>query len=228
MGVGLQFQTVNQLQNASNKALVGEVGDGFSDGGEDWWRIVPSHGQDQPYCDEFGVVSWSGKDHCQLWGFTGSNAHAAKAIQQVNLEHLIGIATNVLEEGNTITTSRNRTEVVEKRWFPIMNAPLPQLPRPPHPSTMQVFDNPADDPECYPKVDDFMLALQDPGKLAAVSKKQSAAGTNDAVIGYPQLMRVLAPVQKTIHAKNSHLGVPKHPTELRRQMALSCERSRKR
>jgi hypothetical protein len=61
----------------------------------------------------------------------------------------------------------------------IMDAPLPpQLP-PPDPSTMQVFDNPADDPECYPKVDDFMLALQDPGKLAAVSKKQSA-GTNDA------------------------------------------------
>jgi hypothetical protein len=76
-------------------------------------------------------------------------------------------------------------------------------------------------------VDDFMLALQDPGKLAAVSKKQSA-GTNDAVIGYPQLMKVLAPVQKTLHAKYSHLGVPKHPTELRRQMALACVRSRKR
>ena len=109
-----------------------------------------------------------------------------------------------------------------------MDAPAPASA--PAPSSKQVFDNPVDDNECYPNIDDFMVALQDPGKLvsSATGAKQKQSGGNcNTVIAYPMLMKVLAPVQKILQAKYSHHGVPKHPTECRRQLALACIRTRK-
>jgi hypothetical protein len=111
-----------------------------------------------------------------------------------------------------------------------MDAPSPQPPSQPPPpaANRQIFDNPVDDPDCYPNINAFMLALQDPGKLTTVAKKQqSSSSSNDSVIGYPLLMKVLGPVQKILQDKYSSLGVPKHPTEVRRQLALACVRTRK-
>jgi hypothetical protein len=103
---------------------------------------------------------------------------------------------------------------------------------------MQVFDDPLDDKECYPKIDAFMRALQDPGSSSSSSAKQKkpggtrtassdAASSCDTVIVYPKLMKVMASVQKTLHSKYSHVGMPKHPTDCKRQLVLACVRTRK-
>ena len=108
----------------------------------------------------------------------------------------------------------------------------------PPPPSMQVFDDPLDDKECYPKIDAFMRALQDPGSSSSSSAKQKkpggtrtassdAASSCDTVIVYPKLMKVMASVQKTLHSKYSHVGMPKHPTDCKRQLVLACVRTRK-
>ena len=100
---------------------------------------------------------------------------------------------------------------------------------PPPPPSMQVFDNPLDDNECYPNIDAFMRALQDPGNASSSAKQKNPGGTSgcDTVIVYPKLMKVLAPVQKTLHSKYPHLGMPKHATDCKRQFALACVLTRK-
>jgi hypothetical protein len=114
-----------------------------------------------------------------------------------------------------------------------MDAPPPQPPSQPQPppSNRQIFDNPVDGPDCYPNIDAFMLALQDPGKLTTVAKKQqsssSATSATDSVIGYPLLMKILGPVQKILQDEYSNLVVPKHPTEVRRQLTIACVCARK-
>ena len=108
----------------------------------------------------------------------------------------------------------------------------------PPPPSMQVFDDPLDDKECYPKIDAFMRALQDPGSSSSSSAKQKkpggtrtassdAASSCDTVIVYPKLMKVMASVQKTLHSKYSHVGMPKHPTDCKRQLVLACVRTQK-
>ena len=103
---------------------------------------------------------------------------------------------------------------------------------------MQVFDDPVDDNECYPNSDAFLRALQDPGVSSSAKQKKPAGNTGtsttatsggncDTVIVYPKLMKVLAPVQRTLHSKYAHLGMPKHPTDCKRQLALACIRTRK-
>ena len=105
---------------------------------------------------------------------------------------------------------------------------------------LQVFEDPLDDKECFPKIEEFMRALQDPGEVSKPKKYGAKSGIDtstaggstdisscDAVIVYPKLMRVLACVQKTLHAKYAHLGMPKHPTDCKRQLALACVRARK-
>jgi hypothetical protein len=75
------------------------------------------------------------------------------------------------------------------------------------PPPLQVFEDPRDDPDCFPKVDDFMRALQDPGETSRLKKHgtksgtKSGGGTNvgstaastssDAVIVYPKMMKTL-------------------------------------
>jgi hypothetical protein len=49
----------------------------------------------------------------------------------------------------------------------------------------------------------------------------------DAVIMHSKLMRVLAGVQRTLHAKFAHLGMPKHPTDCKRQLSLAGVCARK-
>ena len=87
-----------------------------------------------------------------------------------------------------------------------------------------------------------MRALQDPGEMSKPKKyygaksgiasttaggKSSDISSCDAIIVYPKLMKVLARVQRTLHAKYAHLGMPKHPTDCKRQLALACVRARK-
>ena len=109
------------------------------------------------------------------------------------------------------------------------------------PAPLQVFEDPRDDQECFPKVEEFMRALQDPGETSKPKKHNAAksgggttavgstiaSSSSDAVIVYPKLMKVLAGVQRTLHTKYAHLGMPKHPTDCRRQLALACVRTRK-
>ena len=103
---------------------------------------------------------------------------------------------------------------------------------------LQVFEDPLDDKECFPKIEEFMRALQDPGEVSKPKKYGAKSGIDtstaggstdisscDGVIVYPKLMRVLACVQKTLHAKYAHLGMPKHPTDCKRQLALACLRA---
>ena len=108
----------------------------------------------------------------------------------------------------------------------------------PPPPSMQVFDDPLDDKECNPNIDAFMRALQDPGSSASSSAKQkkpggtstarsAATSSCNSVIVHPKLMKVMASVQKTLHSKYSHIGMPKHPTDCKRQLALACVRTRK-
>jgi hypothetical protein len=40
-------------------------------------------------------------------------------------------------------------------------------------------------------------------------------------------MKALAGVQRTLQTKYAHLGIPKHPTDCRKQLALACICSRK-
>jgi hypothetical protein len=47
------------------------------------------------------------------------------------------------------------------------------------------------------------------------------------VIVYPKLMKGLSGVQRVLQAKYSHLGIPKHTTDCKKQLALACVRSRK-
>ena len=105
------------------------------------------------------------------------------------------------------------------------------------PPPLQVFEDPRDDPDCFPKVDDFMRALQDPGETSRPKKHgtKSGGGTNvgstaastssNAVIVYPKLMKALTFVQWTLQAKYSHFGIPKHPTDCKKQLALACMRT---
>jgi hypothetical protein len=107
---------------------------------------------------------------------------------------------------------------------------------------LQVFKDPLDDKECFPNLEEFMRALQDPGEMSKPKKyngaksgiasttaggKSSDISSCDAIIVYPKLMKVLARVQRTLHAKYAHLGMPKHPTDCKRQLALACVRARK-
>ena len=108
------------------------------------------------------------------------------------------------------------------------------------PPPLQVFEDPRDDPDCFPKVDDFMRALQDPGETSrpkkhgaklgggtAAGSTAAASTSSNAVIVYPKLMKALAFVQRTLQAKYSHFGIPKHPTDCKKQLALACVRTRK-
>jgi hypothetical protein len=108
------------------------------------------------------------------------------------------------------------------------------------PPPLQVFDDPRNDPDCFPKVDDFMRALQDPGETSRPKKHGNKSGggdtavgsmaittSSDAVIVYPKLMKALTLVQRTLQAKYSHFGIPKHPTDCKKQLALACVRIRK-
>jgi hypothetical protein len=98
--------------------------------------------------------------------------------------------------------------------------------RPPQP--LQVFDDPRDDPECFPKIDEFMRALQDPGETSKPkNNKNASSSSTDVAIVYPKLMKALAGVQRSLQAKYAHLGIPKHPTDCKKQLALACVRSRK-
>jgi hypothetical protein len=102
----------------------------------------------------------------------------------------------------------------------------------PTPPSMQVFEDPVNDKECYPAMDAFMHALQDLGcSSSSLAKQKKAVGSGtmnkDTVIVYPKLMKVLAPVQKMLHLKYAHLGMPKHPTDCKKQLALACVRTRK-
>ena len=84
-----------------------------------------------------------------------------------------------------------------------------------------------------------MRALQDPGETSRPKKHgtKSGGGTNvgstaastnsDVVIVYPKLMKALTFVQWTLQAKYSHFGIPKHPTDCKKQLALACVRIRK-
>jgi hypothetical protein len=85
------------------------------------------------------------------------------------------------------------------------------------PPPLQVFEDPHNDPDCIPKVDDSMWALQDPGETSRPKKHgtklgggtyagSTAASTNsDVVIVYPKLMKALALIQRTLQAKYSTL-----------------------
>ena len=98
------------------------------------------------------------------------------------------------------------------------------------PVPLRVFDNPCDDPDCFPNFEAFMHALQDPGETSKQLKKKSSNGAHsgtDMVMVYPKLMKQLTGVQRTLQAKYSHLGIPKHPTDCKKQLALACVRIRK-
>ena len=82
------------------------------------------------------------------------------------------------------------------------------------PQPLQVFDDPRDDPECFPKINKFMRALQDPGEtLKPKNNKNASSSSTDVAIVYPKLMKALAGVQRSLQAKYAHLGIPKHPTD---------------
>ena len=97
------------------------------------------------------------------------------------------------------------------------------------PVPLRVFEDPCDDPDCFPKFDAFMHALQDSGESSKQSKKKSggASSSTDVVIVYPKLMKVLVGVQRTLQTKYAHLGTPNHPTDCKKQLALACVRVRK-
>jgi hypothetical protein len=108
------------------------------------------------------------------------------------------------------------------------------------PPPLQVFEDPHNDPDCFPNVDHFMQALQDPGETSRPRKHGAKSGggmaagstaittpSSDAVIVYPKLMKTLSLVQRTLQAKYSHFGIPKHPTDCKKQLALACVRTRK-
>ena len=102
---------------------------------------------------------------------------------------------------------------------------------PERPPPLQVFQDPRDDPDCFAQVDIFMRALQDPGETSSARCNKNnhvTSGGGDApVIVYPKLMKGLSGVQRVLQAKYSHLGIPKHTTDCKKQLALACVRSRK-
>jgi hypothetical protein len=56
---------------------------------------------------------------------------------------------------------------------------------------MQVFDNPLDDKDCYPNIDAFMRALQDPGCSSSLSAKQKkASATSGTDFRKPGFLRL--------------------------------------
>ena len=87
----------------------------------------------------------------------------------------------------------------------------------PPPASSTVYKDPLDDPELYPEYDCFMKALQDPGER----------NTKNNEIVYKQLMKSVASIQKVLVTKYRDIGVPKNQTDCRRQIVLSCVRSRK-
>ena len=96
---------------------------------------------------------------------------------------------------------------------------------PERPPPLQVFQDPRDDPDCFPQFDVFMRALQDPGETSSGrgnKNNHATGGSNHAVIVYPKLMKGLSGVQRVLQAKYSHLGIPKHTTECKKQLACSC------
>lgn len=82
----------------------------------------------------------------------------------------------------------------------------------------------ADDANCFPKLDRFMHALQDPSKPSKQPTKKRSHGASsrtDMVIVYPKHMKVLlAGVQRTLQAKHAHLGTPKNLTDCKKQLAF--------
>ena len=106
------------------------------------------------------------------------------------------------------------------------------------PPPLQVFEDPRDDPDCFPNVDHFMRTLQNHGETSGPRKHDAKSGggtnagstaitTSNAVIVYPKVMKALSSVQRTLQAKYGHFGIPKHPTDCKRQLALACVRSLK-
>ena len=80
-----------------------------------------------------------------------------------------------------------------------------------------VYDNPCNDPDCYPIFDTFMKALQDPGEKNLKNNEMS----------YKPLMKALSRVQKTLALKYLKFGVPKNITDCKKQLVLACIRNRK-
>ena len=81
-----------------------------------------------------------------------------------------------------------------------------------------------DDPDCFPNVDHFMRALQDPAETSRARKHGAKSGggtapagdstvittSSDEVIVYPKQMKALrSSVQRTLQAKYAgHFGIP--------------------
>ena len=60
------------------------------------------------------------------------------------------------------------------------------------PPLLQVFEDPRNDPDCFPKIDIFMWALQDPGETSRQKKHgaKSAIGTSTyLVIVFQKVMK---------------------------------------
>jgi hypothetical protein len=83
-----------------------------------------------------------------------------------------------------------------------------------------IFDDPLDDPELYPTFHELLDALQDRG--TQVTKGKSAGEMR-----YNDLTRAVSNTQKTLLSKYKHFGIPKNPTECKRQIASHCIRIRK-
>jgi hypothetical protein len=93
--------------------------------------------------------------------------------------------------------------------------PPPDLPPPPAVPDF-VFEDPVDDPKCYPPQHDaFMKAIQEQGQF-----------NKNKVVEYKTLMKVLAPVQMRLKAAYPNCGIPKNPTDARRALAFACVRIR--
>ena len=92
---------------------------------------------------------------------------------------------------------------------------LPALPAPPAIPDF-IYEDPIDDPKCYPPQHDaFMKAIQEQGQF-----------NKNKVVEYKTLMKVLAPVQMRLKAAYPNCGIPKNPTDARRALAFACVRIR--
>jgi 3-oxoacyl-ACP reductase-like protein len=87
-------------------------------------------------------------------------------------------------------------------------------------ASTRLFDDPLDDPELYRTFDELLNALQDMG--TKVTKGKSAGEMR-----YNELTRAVSNTQKTLLLKYKHFGIPKNPTECKRQIASHCIRIRK-
>jgi hypothetical protein len=92
---------------------------------------------------------------------------------------------------------------------------LPALPAPPAIPDF-IYEDPIDDPKCYPPQHDaFMKAIQEQGQF-----------NKNKVVEYKTLMKVLAPVQTRLKSAYPNCGIPKNPTDARRALAFACVRIR--